>query len=105
MFPAQILKRLLARCSQGYCLVVPLTQDLVLQVDADGKSVSFESYNLFDACFYHLQQVRLPDIKSKSAEFFGAFHNGLIVRLYNGLQEKCNIVSGFIHHQICYALA
>ncbi len=62
MFIVKILKHLLPRFSQGLHRVVPLIPDLVLQVDADGKSVSGESYNQSNACLYRLQQVPLPDI-------------------------------------------
>ena len=104
MFSAKFLKHLLPRYSQGYFLVVPLIQDLVLQVDVDGKSISFESYNQSNACFYRLQQVRFLDIKFDCAEFFGVSHDRLITILYNKLQELYKNTSGFIPYQICYAL-
>ena len=104
MFQAQIRKRLIPRFSQRYFGVVPLIPAVVLQVDADGKSVSFESYNQSDACFYLLQQVQLLDIKSACVEFFGVSHDRLIVRVYNSLRAIFKFTSGLRHHQICYAL-
>ena len=90
MFIVKILKRLLPRFSQPLFEFVPLKLVVVLQVDADGKSVSFESYNQSNACLYHLQQVRLPDIKFDCAEFFSAFHNEPMYRLYNALSVNSN---------------
>ena len=104
MVSAQILKHLLPRFFQPCFKVVPLILVAILQVDADGKSVSYESYNQLNACFYRLQQVRLPDIKFNCVEFFSAFHNGLICILYNSLQEMFKFPSGFITIQNCYAL-
>ena len=95
MFQAQITKHSLPRFSQPCFKVVPLILAAILQVDADDKSVSFESYNQLNACFYRLQQVQLLDIKFNWVEFFGAFHNGLIAILYNSLQEKFNSRSGW----------
>ena len=104
MVQAKFLKRPIARCSQPYLKVVPLILAAILQVDADGKSVSCESYNQSDTVLYRLRTVRSPDINSDCVEFFGAFHNGLIRILYNSLQEIFKFPSGFLFNQICYAL-
>ena len=95
MFIVKILKRLLPRFSQLCFKVVPLNLAVILQVDADGKSVSGESYNQSNACFYLLQQVPLPDLKFACVEFFSAFHNELMSLLYNSLQEIFNSQSGW----------
>lgn len=98
------LARLVRGVSDFVQAVFIVSQNLVLQVDADGKSVSFESYNQSDACFYLLQQVQLLDIKSACVEFFGVSHDRLIARLYNSLRAIFKFTSGLRHHQICYAL-
>ncbi len=105
MFPAKFLKRPMPRYSQGLFLVVPLIQDLILQVDADGKSVLFQEATINQTLvFTFCNKFGCPILSLIVRNSSAYFTTGFMYRLYSRLQEIYNIASGFLSDQICDAL-
>ena len=77
MVSTQFLLRPLPRYSQGFFLVVTLIQDLVLQVDADGKSVLFPRATIKRSSEAFCDKFCYQILSLLVRDYFGVSHDRL----------------------------
>ena len=105
MVPAQILKRLIARCSQPLLRVVPLNQLWLFRRLTQVVSLFLSEATITKTPFStNYERFGCPILSSCMRNFSARFTTDFMYRLYSRLQEIYNIARGFLLDQICYEL-